>query len=94
MTNQVFYHDTVNNCWMHRPKFKVILNPILRKLQFFTKKPWVIVSYVDMSNDIPVFKGYGLERVECTGKFMQSFCDLYIDGKKMPDQYPEGADIS
>jgi len=32
---------------MHRTKVKRIINPILRKIQFFTNKPYVIASVTD-----------------------------------------------
>jgi hypothetical protein len=78
MSKHVFYHDRVYDCWMHRPLLKVIVNPILRKLQFFTKKPWVISSIVEMKNGIPVFKRYSMHRVECVGSFIKENCDKYI----------------
>lgn len=36
-----------DGCWMHKHPLKLIVNPILRKLQFFTNKPYVIASKFD-----------------------------------------------
>ena len=49
-------YDKVHDCWMHRPLLKRIVNPILRTLQFWTDKPWIIVSYCEMKDGIPEFK--------------------------------------
>lgn len=51
----------------HRPWFKVIFNPILRKIQFWTKNPRVIVSLVEdiKPGDHPsnkVLLGYSFQR--------------------------------
>jgi len=40
----IFDNDTLVS---HRPWFKVFFNPILRKIQFWSKNPYVIVSLVD-----------------------------------------------
>ena len=48
-------------CWMHRSPLKRIINPILRKIQFWTKVKWVIRSKSEFDeNGIPHFKGYGM----------------------------------
>lgn len=43
----------------HRPWFKVLFNPILRKIQFWSKNPYVIVSLVDDIN----ISGYTTNKV-------------------------------
>jgi len=32
---------------IHRHPLKLLVNPVLRKLQFFTDRPWVIASEMD-----------------------------------------------
>ncbi len=43
----------------HRVWFKVLLNPILRKIQFWTEWPYVIVSKVEDNKVV----GYAIERM-------------------------------
>lgn len=89
-----FYFDREYKCWIHRTRLKLIVNPILRKLQFFTKKPWVIASIVDMKDGVPKFIKYSLYRTECKGDFDESRCDVYVNGKKVePYTDTEGCDI-
>jgi hypothetical protein len=77
MKNNMYY-DRVAHCWMHRSLLKIIVNPILRKIQFWTKKPWVITSNCVMDeNDIPHFLNYCFDRVECLGPFKKENCDRY-----------------
>ena len=49
--------------WLHRTPLKVVVNPILRKLQFFTNRPFVIVSKTSFKDGIPDFGGYVFKRV-------------------------------
>ena len=50
---------------MHRTSLKCIVNPILRKIQFWTKEPLVIYSKTDFDEKgVPHFKGYGLIRTK------------------------------
>ncbi len=44
---------------VHRPLFKVLLNPMLRKIQFWTDKPLVFVSKFEDNK----FLYYSMERV-------------------------------
>lgn len=79
-----FYFDREYLCWIHRPKLKLIINPILRKLQFFTKRPFVIDSIVAFDdNGAPEFIKYGFHRHEKLGEFVKERCDVYVDGKKI-----------
>lgn len=57
------YYVKVNNQWCHKSPLKLILNPILRKLQFFTDKPFVITSCTNWINDEPNFLKYGFAKV-------------------------------
>lgn len=43
---------------LHRTWFKCLLNPILRKLQFWTDRPYVIVSRIEDKEVV----GYGFQR--------------------------------
>ena len=46
---------------MHRSPLKRIINPILRKMQFWSKDKWFIGSKSEFDeNGIPHFKGYGM----------------------------------
>lgn len=33
-----------NGEWVHRHPLKLVFNPILMKIQFFTDRPWLIAS--------------------------------------------------
>ena len=59
--DKYYVHDKECGCWMHRTPLKCFINPILRKIQFWTKEPLVICSKTDFDeNCIPHFKGYGM----------------------------------
>lgn len=61
--DEYYVQDTECGCWMHRTPLKCFLNPILRKIQFLTKEPFVICSKTDFDEKgVPHFKGYGLIR--------------------------------
>lgn len=62
--NSYFFKDKKRNAWRHRTPLKCFLNPILRKLQFWTDEPYVISSVVNFKNDIPYFEKYTLARVK------------------------------
>lgn len=53
----------------HNPKFKRVVNTILRTLQFYTKEPYLLVSkfvfreYKQKEKSRYEFFGYGLEKV-------------------------------
>lgn len=51
-------------CWMHKTKLKLFLNPILRKLQFWTDTPFVIYSDTTFKNGKPYFNKYGFGKVK------------------------------
>ena len=61
--DKYYVQDQECGCWMHKSPVKLLLNPILRKIQFWTKEPLVICSNTDFDeNGVPHFKGYGLIR--------------------------------
>lgn len=59
-----FVYNLEYNCWMHRTPLKYLVNPILRKLQFWTDKPFVIYSDCEKVNGSWHFKRYGFGRVK------------------------------
>ncbi len=48
------------NPLIHKTKLKCIVNPILRKIQWFAEYPFVIVSHFDNG----FFIGYGFKRMK------------------------------
>lgn len=52
-----------NGEWVHRHPLKLIINPVLMKLQFFTKRPWLIASRF---NDDGVFEKLVFARIQLT----------------------------
>lgn len=55
-----------NGCWKHKHPIKLIINPILRKLQFFTNRPYVITSLFNENRT--KFIRFGFSRVRYIGK--------------------------
>ena len=52
-------------CYIHRTPLKVIVNPILRFLQFWTKRPFVIASDTEFDkNGKPHFLNYCFARIK------------------------------
>lgn len=56
--------------WCHRTWLKCIVNPILRFIQFWTDKPYVIASITEFKDGLPYFKHYSFERVKYSKKFI------------------------
>lgn len=51
--------------WNHRPARKTLCNPILRKIQFWTDRPYVIASVCSFNeHKRPVFERYTFTRVK------------------------------
>lgn len=46
-----YYVYKDGKCINHRPPIKVILNPILRTIQFWSNSPWVIASMTNCDSD-------------------------------------------
>lgn len=60
-----FVYDEEYKEWRHKTPLKCFINPILRKIQFWTDKPFVIASICDVSeNNKPVFLKYTIKRVK------------------------------
>lgn len=68
--DRFFFKDKKRNAWRHRTPIKCIINPILRAIQFWTSKPYVICSICDYKecdvthDSVPFFVKYSLMRVE------------------------------
>lgn len=61
----MYWIKRTNGNWSHKTPLKMILNPILRFVQFYTNKPYIIVSHVELiENSHPRFKRYGIMYVE------------------------------
>ena len=63
MDNYYYFHRKYK-IWMHRTPLKKVLNPILRLVQLWSIKPYVIASKTIFVNDKPHFSGYSFCRVE------------------------------
>jgi len=50
--------------WNHRHPIKLIVNPILRKIQFFTSRPYVIASVTEFIGGYPNFVKFEFCRVK------------------------------
>lgn len=61
--NECFVYDSEGNTINHRTKLKLIVNPILRKIQFYTSRPWVIASECTYRNGRYYFVRYKIARV-------------------------------
>lgn len=62
--DKYYYFHRKYKIWMHRTPLKLVINPILRFIQFWTMKPYVISSITKFDNDKPHFIKYGFSRVE------------------------------
>lgn len=54
----------INGHWHHKPMIKRICNPILRIIQFWTDRPYVIVSYTEFIRGYPNFLKYGINKIK------------------------------
>lgn len=59
-----------NGHWMHKHPIKLLLNPLLRKIQFYTDNPYVIASR--LSSDLSKFQGFEIKRVKYYNKSQKS----------------------
>jgi hypothetical protein len=46
----MFVYNQEHDIWMHKTKTKLVLNFLLRLFQFWTERPFVIVSVVKLSS--------------------------------------------
>ena len=74
--DKYYIFDEKHNCWMHRTPLKCFINPILRKIQFWTDKPFVIYSNTEFFEmnfvKTPHFIGYGFGRI----KYKKFECEI------------------
>jgi len=68
------YYIFNDNYWNHKTPLKLFINPILRKIQFFTNKPFVITSLTEFINDTPNFLKYKLMRVKYYDSNITNIC--------------------
>ena len=57
------YYKNVDGQWTHQSPIKLLVNPILRKIQFYTDRPFVIASVTEFVNKKPRFVKYAIRRV-------------------------------
>ena len=62
LNNPADWTLTEDGRWLHRPRFKVAINRVLRALQPWPRK-WVIYTTADHSTSPPTVTGYGIGRV-------------------------------
>lgn len=58
------HYKQIAGKWVHRTPLKLIVNPILRKLQWRTDRPFVVASRTEWVDSKPQFRGYVFVRVE------------------------------
>lgn len=56
------YYIQASGHWYHKTPLKSIVNPILRRLQFWTDIPYVIGSKTEYIKGYPNFTGYRMVR--------------------------------
>lgn len=62
--DKYFVYDAKYDCWMHKTPLKIILNPILRLIQFWTDEPFVVYSECEKQNGTWHFLRYGFGKVK------------------------------
>ena len=58
------FYIKIEDSWVHRTPLKVSINPILRLLQWFTDKPYVIASKTSWKDGKPHYTGYTFTKVK------------------------------
>ena len=61
--DKYFVYSKKYDTWMHRTPLKLIVNPILRKLQFWTNCPYVICSETIFVDGKPHFLNYSFGKM-------------------------------
>lgn len=59
-----YYVSCGDGIYMHRTPIKLAINPLLRRIQFWTDYPFVIASRTVFVDELPHFCGYELTRVK------------------------------
>jgi hypothetical protein len=67
-------YDVMYGIWMHRSLLKRVVDGVLIALQFWTHRPWLLVSIVSTSGAVPVFLRYGFSRMEVLDGFDPGRC--------------------
>lgn len=62
--DKYYVYNEQYDCWMHRTPLKLIVNPILRFIQFWTDKPFVIYSETEFIDKKPHFLSYGFGKIK------------------------------
>lgn len=63
MNSKNQYYVKQDGIWMHKSPVKLLINPILRRIQFFTNRPYVIASDTEFVDHVPQFIKYVFTRV-------------------------------
>ena len=65
MSKDKFYIYKGGKCVAHRSPLKMVVDPLLIKLQWFTTRPWLIASKTSYNkNGRAHFEGYTFTRVK------------------------------
>ena len=67
-------YDVMYGIWMHRSLLKRVVDGVLIAVQFWTRRPWLLVSIVSTRGVVPVFLRYGFSRMEVLGGFEAGRC--------------------
>lgn len=59
-----YYIKFDNGNWGHRHPIKIIINPVLRFIQFWTNAPYVIASKTEFNNGKPNFIKFTFTKVK------------------------------
>jgi len=62
--NNKYYVKTESGNYIHNPWFKRLFNPMFRKVQFWTDRPFVIATKTSWLNGKPLFVKYIFSRVK------------------------------
>lgn len=62
MDKNKYYIQLSEKHWIHPTPIKKLINPILRKIQWYTNKPFVIASKTKWKNNKPFFIKYSFQR--------------------------------
>ena len=65
------YYIYEGNNWYHKTPLKLLVNPLLRKIQFFTRRPYVIASKTEFKEGNPKFLGYSFRRIGDENKIVK-----------------------
>lgn len=81
-------YDVMYGIWMHRSLLKRVVDGVLIAVQFWTRRPWLLVSIVSTRGMVPVFLRYGFSRIEVLGGFEAGRCLTAEEYAKSIGTYP------